>query len=915
MSVLVPLCTEVMIGSTWTDLTSLVYTRDGINITRGRADESANVEPSTMTLTMNNRNGALSPRNPTGTYYGLIGRNTPIRQSVIAPGYLQIIGPTDTTPAGGAYVTTPDNAALDLTGQIDFRFDASLTTWRETMELMTKWDNTTNNRSYAFVLLSSGKLYVAFSTNGTNQFSVTSKLPVPVTSGRITVRAVFNPAGSCTFYTTTTGVNTTDWTQLGDVVTFGATSVFSGTARFSILDDPNSALAGSVIRGKVHQAQLRNASNVVVANADFSVVANNATSFTDSVSRVWTLNGLVAVSTRDIRFTGEIPSWPQAWDISGNDVYTQLTANGVLRRLGQGNEALHSALFRGISKSAKNLMAYWPVEDGDGATAVASALPGKFAMHVNGAPDFAGNQDFLASDSIAGMNKAVFTSRVVTTGAASNSSQTRFVMSVPAAGETNGVKICTVTCGGTASTWVLTYGTGGSMALTAFDNQGNNLGGTGPISFAVNGAPMRVSIELTDNGANCAYAVTTLTQGATTGAQITGTITGKTVRPVTKVVINDGGGLTDTAIGHVTVQSSIDSIYSLFSEFNGFVNEAAGRRVERLCQEEGIVFEGRGDLDDSVLMGPQTPSSLTDLFDECVDADFGILYEPRDQYGLGYWPHSALFNQMPVVTLDYAQSQLATLNPIEDDQLLRNDVTVTRPNGSSARSTVDTGRLSTQAPPNGVGRYSDSVTVNVATDDVLDDQAAWRTYLGTLDQARYPTINVNLSAPEFTGNAALSLQALTADIGFRLVVTNPPAWLPPDAISQLIQGSVEHMDQYVRTLAYNCSPEAPWEVVAYANASATTASQGRYSSDGSVTFGTYNTTQTGVFVVTASGPIWSFSDGTFDMVWAGEVVRVTAISGTTSPQTFTVTRSINGVVKSHVNAETIELATPAHYAL
>ena len=40
---------------------------------------------------------------------------------------------------------------------------------------------------------------------------------------------------------------------------------------------------------------------------------------------------------------------------------------------------------------------------------------------------------------------------------------------------------------------------------------------------------------------------------------------------------------------------------------------------------------------------------------------------------------------------------------------------------------------------------------------------------------------------------------------------------------------------------------------------------------------------------------------------------MTAVSGASSPQTFTVTRSINGVVKIHSAGETVELAQPRVY--
>jgi hypothetical protein len=47
----------------------------------------------------------------------------------------------------------------------------------------------------------------------------------------------------------------------------------------------------------------------------------------------------------------------------------------------------------------------------------------------------------------------------------------------------------------------------------------------------------------------------------------------------------------------------------------------------------------------------------------------------------------------------------------------------------------------------------------------------------------------------------------------------------------------------------------------------------------------------------------------------GEVVRVTAISGTSSPQTFTLTRGINGADIGHASGEDVRLAYPVYFPL
>ncbi len=115
---------ELLINGTWTDITSLVYGREDLVVTRGRSDEAGQVDRSTAKLTANNRSGNLSPRNPTGIYYGLIGRNTRMRArlSPASPRYLLM--PVELDGAG-----TPDSAALSITGDIDIRVDVAADDW------------------------------------------------------------------------------------------------------------------------------------------------------------------------------------------------------------------------------------------------------------------------------------------------------------------------------------------------------------------------------------------------------------------------------------------------------------------------------------------------------------------------------------------------------------------------------------------------------------------------------------------------------------------------------------------------------------------------------------------------------------------------------------------------------------------
>jgi hypothetical protein len=62
----------------WTDITSYVRYQPGVTVSTGRADEAARVQPGSARLTLDNRDGRFSRKNPLSPYYGQLTRNTPI---------------------------------------------------------------------------------------------------------------------------------------------------------------------------------------------------------------------------------------------------------------------------------------------------------------------------------------------------------------------------------------------------------------------------------------------------------------------------------------------------------------------------------------------------------------------------------------------------------------------------------------------------------------------------------------------------------------------------------------------------------------------------------------------------------------------------------------------------------------------
>jgi hypothetical protein len=886
---------ELRVGQTWTDVTGHVYTRDPITITGGRSAEGSQPDPSRCTLTLNNRDGRYSPRNPLSPYYGQIGRNTPLRVSV--PGsetYLLL-------PAAGSAASTPDHASLDITGDLDVRLEAEMTWVGNAVDLIGK-TALPDQQSWTMSLLSTGHIRLSWSTGGTSLLTRTSTAPVSSTR-RQAVRAtldVDNGAGgrTATFYTADSLAG--PWTQLGDpVIATGTTSIFASTAPLSV-----GMLDGIPLDSKVYRAELRSGiDGTVVASPDFTAQADGTASFADAQGRTWSVTGGAELTSRLFRFIGEVPSWPVSWDTSGHNVWVPIEAAGLMRRLGQGAKPLHSAIFRSVM-SAAPYTAYWPLEDAPGARMAASPYPRLNGMRLAGEVNFTGEP----SGGTAGGASFGETGSLINGVPGGPSDWTvAFWIDLPADMGADGVSpvIQWRTPGNSLATeWSIYTGqsVNGLLVLEAADRD-NNIVISEPGAIDVRGrGPVQVVVMATqDNGTIPVFV------SVDNEIDIIGNTGPDTATPVTTVGINldVAQGLTFSGtVSHLIVApyNRRGSVLGHAPAGSGYTGETAAERIARLGTEEGVPVVIVGDATTAAPMGPQFPLTFLDLLTEAADADGGTLYEPRDALGLRYKSLTASLNTPVELELDYHDQVAAPLEATEDDQNLRNDVTVERQGGSSARVVVENGPLSTAAPPDGVGVYDEQVTVNVADDSQLLDQAGWRAHLGTVDEARYPIVRLKLHKHPDLIETALGL-----DLRSHIRLTGLPPWMPPGDVDLLIDGYTEVIEPLRWWLEWNTVPGSPWNVGVLDDPVL-----GRADTDASELAAAADADDTTLSVATTEGPRWVTdpAEFPFEVTVGGEVVQVTAISGTSSPQTFTVVRSQNGIVKAHTAGTDVRLTHP-----
>lgn len=904
----------------WTDITGYRKAEPAVETSRGKSSEGSASSPSQASFTLDNRSGRFSPRNPTGDYYGLIGRNTPVRISkahgTIA---LRLQGARVGETLVGDRITTVARAALEIPGDIDIRLDLQPESWRQKAWLAGRYRAAIDlDNAWACRLEGNGCLSLLWFDPANASHVITSTRPVPQ-GGRQALRFtldVDNGASGNTvvFYTSDTIAGA--WTQLGDpVVTAGTTTIDASVRSLSI----GAAVPGydgsfNPLHGAVHHFELRSGiAGTLVSDVDFTTQATGTYAVTEN-DNLWIAAGNAVISNRRYRMHGEMSEYKEKWDSTDAYAYVEAEAAGIRRRLEQGKTPLKSAMFRAITSGgslASPAVAYWSCEDVDGSTFLAGGLGDGTFMRITGTPELASSSVFDCSSPLPVPGTAIFKG-LVPAHTATTEYQTRWLMSLPPGGEADNDILLRVVCtGGTGIWWDMVYATGGSLYVSVRDRDGVELDQTGPIGFGIDGLPVRASLEMVQNGADVDVVLATLEPNAGVYEASGDTFTGITFGRVTGVIVNPTAADLGTVFGHISVQADATrNISDLGQELAAFANESAGDRVRRLCLEEGIEFRSIGNLNDGTKMGPQGQKAFLALLAECEASDGGgFVYEPRDVLGLGYRDRKSQYNNTALLALEYDAGHISgDLWPAEDDPAARNDVTVTRDGGSSARVVQETGPMSVQPPPDGIGRYDDAPSLSLYRDLDCPDQAGWRVFQGTVNEARYKVIRIALENPRFTADSALTEAALAMDQGDLVTVSGMPARIPPELIEQQVIGYRETFDQFTHAIDFYCMPDAARQVAVYGT--------DRYDSATTTLNEDLTTTETAVDIAVASGPLWTTSvGGGFDIMIGGERMTVTAITGATSPQTATVVRSVNGIVKTHSTGAPVRLFQTPHRAL
>ncbi len=187
--------------------------------------------------------------------------------------------------ASGCYV--PDSAALSILGDMTLDIKCSLDDWTPsaTMDLISKYITTGNQRSYILRVHTDGTLKLFISTDGTTTTTYTSSAATGLTDGSTKwIRVVFDAdngssQSTAMFYMSDDG---SSWTQLGTTQTSTVKTIYDSTAQFEIGSEASvssSRLVGNVYRAIAYSDITQ---TTKVFDADFAAQSAGTTSFTES---------------------------------------------------------------------------------------------------------------------------------------------------------------------------------------------------------------------------------------------------------------------------------------------------------------------------------------------------------------------------------------------------------------------------------------------------------------------------------------------------------------------------------------------------------------------------------------------------------------------------------------------------------
>ncbi|NUP37002.1 MAG: hypothetical protein HOY76_08285 [Streptomyces sp.] len=717
----------------WTDITRYVDIRSaGIQITRGASDEVGEIQPGTCTLTLDNSDGRFTPTLATSPYYPNVKKNTPIRVQVVTTAKNLVTNPSFETGLWDWGRSASPAFAQDAT-HVQSGTQAMLITWGAT--------GASGQNVFTDVYgLDIGQTYTAsaYVWNGAGGPQVLPQI-VGMTAG----------PGS-----TTTGA----FERIA--TTFTATAT---THRFQII---TSGIPTGGTQTWVDAVQVEEGAAATAFDADGAQVHT--------------------------RFFGMVNQWPTVWD--GLHAQTRITATDLFKWLSR-QPALRPMLVEEILQDAPR--AYYPLwEDSESTTAGDLSGYGTGSMSVfqagsGGTLDFgegAGPADSLGCPK--------FTPASTSAGKYLRASLgSKFTAAANAAGQNMFIEV-----------WFATATTGAIRNLLTLSSTDS----ASQLSFSLN-ASGQISVNRATDGVYGIFpdAFTgTLTDGAVhhllvdvANSQIYIDGVSKGTSPLVRAVDSpgrlylgarapnsDGGGtiaLWSGTIAHAVLYvggtiTAADLLPHYTTGSTENVGETADVRASRIAGYQGISIAFQGSTFDGMGSQKALGKPALEHLQEIEATESGRLFSSRSVGQLILQSRDVRNAPVPVLTLNWADTETDEAEFADDDQKMVNTIQATRPGGATQRVT-DTASRATYGP------YEQQVDVFLDSDTAVLNAANW-----VVSRYADPPPELRQLPVEAYSMGLTSYRALLgADISSALSVTGMPAQSPVSSMTVNVEGYTE----------------------------------------------------------------------------------------------------------------------------
>lgn len=735
---------------TWTDVSTYLELAEGIGIQRGRQDELGTVDASTLSLTLDNKDGRFTPDRTGSPYYPNVKLNRPIRVTATTIGNLVVNSTFEVD-------TATWSIALGTIARVTTQF------WQGAASLQINWPT----------VAAAGETVFCTPTGLTIGQTYTYSAYVRTPSGTPRVRLI---GGGTSPGTSPASSVSTSWQRLS------ATFVAEATSHNMQVVNVDATTAGQT--SHVDGVML----NVGAAAPD------------------WTSQAPVAST----RFTGYVDEWPVEWD--GTDAYAKSTVTATSRLARLGNAAALSNIiaeeYRRDSPAAHYMM-----NNRNDATGKQSPLLRTFSNSGTGtAVNFTNatgpGTDGITAATFAGGEWLVKRWEPVNASSPTGtvefflltSTANKTVLGAPDETSSSTGRVYYVEIGSDGKLIVgQSLGTTGGAAWSQPSTNSVADGLTRHIAIVCDGSSTKLYINGAldvSNANNWAGFNKILSVGGSATYDIQG---GAGFIP---------RGAMSGVIAHLAVYDYALTAGRIFDHaaagLSGFAGEAPWLRTGRYAIYAGVpAAENNFDVDASPAIAhvDTTDQSALDLMQRVAATAGSLFFDARDG-NLRYLTRSNRYDATAAFTLDMGKQQVeAGVTPKYDDQTLINDFTATLigDDGLAVRA-VD------QASVDDHGPRAESLELLTADARFAADVAWWNVNTYKQPRARVPDLSFDL----LTLDAATQAAVMAADIGSMFTVTNWPSQAAKTTASFFIEGYTETIGPHSHTFSLNVSPGEIW---------------------------------------------------------------------------------------------------------